>query len=58
MQTHKSGLMSLFQLTRLLCDALRNLVPFLQFKKNVKYTHRGVILYEMYHFSMGVFHIF
>ena len=26
------------------CDALSDLAPFVQFKKNVKNTHRGVLL--------------
>ena len=27
-----------------MCDTLRNLVPFAQFKKNVKNTHGGLLL--------------
>ena len=30
-----------------ICDALRNMVPFVQFK-NVKITHEGVLLLDFY----------
>ena len=43
-----------------LCDALRNLVPFVQFKKREKHPWRSVILACNFTKtpSMGVFHVF
>ena len=50
------------------CGALRKLVPFVQFKKREKHPRRSVSfskvgsfslqLYQKYHFSMAVFHVF
>ena len=39
-----------------ICDALRDLVPFVQFKKREKHPWRGVNLSK--HSSMGDFHVF
>ena len=51
-----------------ICDVLRHLVPFVQFKKREKYPWRCVTfdkvaglslqLYLKYHSSMGAFHVF
>ena len=44
-----------------ICDALRNLVPFVQFKKREKHPWRSVtfsVTFIFSHSSMGVFHVF
>ena len=38
------------------CDALRDLVPFVQFKKREKHPWRSVTFSKVV--SMGVFHVF
>ena len=40
-----------------ICDALRDLVPLVQFKKREKHQS-GCVVFSTLHSSMGVFHVF
>ena len=41
------------------CGALRDLVPFVQFKKREKHTRKSVTVSKVaVFFSIGVFHVF
>ena len=42
---------------RSICDALRDLVPFVQFKKREKHPWRGVTFRKV-NSSMGAFYVF
>ena len=42
----------------IICDALRDLVPFVQFEKREEHPWRSVNFSKNLHSFMGVFHVF
>ena len=48
----------LVQISELICNALRNLVPFVQFKKRGKHPRRSVTFSKVVGWRLQLFHVF